>query len=53
MNGIAIGCTEGIIDHDPEKTIDNLCLLSNEGTKESDRIILEIMLDKENRLIKN
>jgi len=53
MNGIAIGSTEGIIDNDPEKTIDNLCLLSNEGSQESDRIILEIMLDKENRLVRN
>ncbi len=50
LNGIAIGSHDGIIDHDPEKTIDNLCLLSTEGTGESDRIILDIMLEKENNL---
>ena len=50
MNGISIGRHEGIIDDDPEKTIDNLCLLSNEGGRDADRIILDIMLDKENRL---
>ncbi|MGB4587916.1 MAG: L-serine ammonia-lyase, iron-sulfur-dependent, subunit alpha [Clostridiaceae bacterium] len=48
MNGISIGCTEGIIENDAEKTIDNLCRLGNQGTFETERIILEIMLNKEN-----
>jgi len=48
MNGISIGCTEGIIEKDAEKTIDNLCRLGNQGSLETERIILEIMLNKEN-----
>lgn len=53
LNGIAIGSHDGIIDHDPEKTINNLCLLSTDGSLESDRIILDIMLEKENNLLKS
>jgi len=48
MNGISIGCTEGIIENDAEKTIDNLCRLGNQGSLETERIILDIMLNKEN-----
>lgn len=46
MKGMAIGCNDGIIDNDAEKTIDNLCRIGNEGSLEIDRIILEIMLNK-------
>lgn len=46
MQGISIQSTDGIIEEDPEKTIDNLCRLGNEGTLEADKIILNIMLDK-------
>ncbi|NCC79021.1 MAG: serine dehydratase subunit alpha family protein [Clostridia bacterium] len=53
LNGIAIGSHDGIIDQNPEKTIENLCLLSMEGGLESDRIILDIMLEKENKLMNN
>jgi L-cysteine desulfidase len=49
LSGIAIGCQEGIIEEDAEKTIENLGILSCEGGKEADRIILGIMLDKENK----
>lgn len=44
--GIAIDSTNGIIENDPEKTIDNLCRLGNQGTLEADKIILDIMLNK-------
>lgn len=49
LRGIAIGCQEGIIEEDAEKTIENLGILSCEGGKEADRIILGIMLEKENK----
>lgn len=48
MNGITIGATDGIIEEDAEHTIDNLCRLGNQGTVETDKIILDIMLSKEN-----
>jgi L-cysteine desulfidase len=44
--GISIEATDGIIENDPEKTIDNLCRLGNQGTLEADKIILDIMLNK-------
>ena len=44
--GIEIKATDGIVEGDPEKTIENLCTLGNEGTLEADRIILNIMLSK-------
>lgn len=44
--GISIQSTDGIIENDAERTIDNLCALGNEGTREADRIILDIMLSK-------
>jgi L-cysteine desulfidase len=46
--GISIGATDGIIEEDAEDTIDNLCRLGNQGTVETDKIILDIMLNKEN-----
>lgn len=49
LSGIAISCQEGIIEEDAEKTIENLGILSCEGSREADRIILGIMLDKENK----
>jgi len=44
--GISIEATDGIIENDPERTIDNLCRLGNQGTFEADKIILDIMLHK-------
>jgi L-cysteine desulfidase len=46
IEGIAIQSTDGIIENDAERTIDNLCALGNEGTREADKIILDIMLHK-------
>jgi L-cysteine desulfidase len=48
LHGIAIQPTDGIIENDPEQTIENLCRLGNQGTLEADKIILEIMLKKAN-----
>ena len=48
LGGISIQATDGIIETDPEGTIDNLCRLGNQGTAAADQIILEILLKKEN-----
>ncbi len=48
MRGVAIQSTDGIIENDPEQTIENLCRLGNQGTVEADKIILDIMLKKAN-----
>ena len=47
INGICIRATDGIIDEDVEKTIENLCTLGNKGTVETDKLILNIMLNKQ------
>lgn len=46
--GIEIKATDGIVEGNPEKTIENLCTLGNLGTIETDKIILGIMLNKIN-----
>lgn len=48
IKGIEIKATDGIIDNNVEITIENLCKLGNMGTSETDKIILDIMLSKEN-----
>ncbi|MFL0250220.1 serine dehydratase subunit alpha family protein [Clostridium neuense] len=47
LRGNTIKSTDGIIENDVEKTIDNVCMLANEGTRQADKIILDIMLNKE------
>ncbi len=46
LHGINVKESDGIIDLSPEKTIDNMGELSNEGMIETDRTILKIMMDK-------
>lgn len=46
IEGIAIQATDGIIEGDAEQTIENLGRLANEGTREVNRIILDIMVNK-------
>jgi L-cysteine desulfidase len=48
LKGIVIQPTDGIIDQDPEETINNMCRIGNYGTLETDKIILDIMLSKAN-----
>lgn len=49
VKGFGIRPTEGIIDNSPLNSIDNLCRIGNQGTAETDRIILDIMLSKQER----
>lgn len=43
-----VNATDGIVETDVEKTIDNFADLGNKGSCETDKIVLEMMLAKEN-----
>ncbi|NOU98863.1 L-cysteine desulfidase family protein [Paenibacillus planticolens] len=45
--GKTISSTNGFIENDAEKTIDNFCRIGNEATSEIDKLILEMMLNKD------
>jgi L-cysteine desulfidase len=47
--GLGIQSTDGIIETSPTCSIDNLCRIGNQGTIETDKIILEIMLNKQDK----
>ncbi|MEN6313508.1 MAG: L-serine ammonia-lyase, iron-sulfur-dependent, subunit alpha [Clostridiaceae bacterium] len=47
VDGRTIQPTDGIIEKNPEKTIENICVLSSKGTIQADKIILSIMLNKD------
>ncbi|MFZ0442475.1 MAG: L-serine ammonia-lyase, iron-sulfur-dependent, subunit alpha [Methanobacterium sp.] len=46
LEGNTLSSSDGIIGVTPEKTIENFCLIGNEGMIEADQLILEIMLKK-------
>jgi len=46
LQGINVMDTDGIIGDSPEKTMANVGTLSNEGMIETDRTILQIMIEK-------
>ncbi|MGZ7108237.1 MAG: hypothetical protein ACXVHW_04645 [Methanobacterium sp.] len=46
IHGIKIDSTQGIIEDDAEKTIENFCKLGNLGMSKADEIILDIMIKK-------
>lgn len=41
-----ISSTDGFIHDDVEKTIDSFCYLGNEGTRQTDQVLLQLMLGK-------
>ncbi|WNR44231.1 L-cysteine desulfidase family protein [Paenibacillus roseipurpureus] len=45
--GMTISSTNGFIENNAEKTIDNFCRIGNEATSEIDKLILEMMLSKD------
>lgn len=47
MRNIRVQSTDGIVEQDVEKTIDNFAALGNEGSGPMDAAILEMMLNKE------
>ncbi|MDC1106294.1 L-serine ammonia-lyase, iron-sulfur-dependent, subunit alpha [Prolixibacteraceae bacterium] len=46
IDDVCIGDTDGIIDHDVEKTIANVAEIGSQGMQETDRMILEKMICK-------
>ncbi len=46
INGLKVNVTDGIVGKSPEKTIENIGILSSQGMGGTDKIILKIMLDK-------
>jgi L-cysteine desulfidase len=49
VRGFGIKPTDGIIEISPVHSIDNLCRIGNQGTIEMDKIILDIMLNKQDK----
>lgn len=49
IRGIRVQSTDGIVEQDVEKTIDNFALLGNEGSGPMDAAILQMMLNKEKK----
>lgn len=47
VDGVCIGSTDGIIEGDVERTIGNLGRLGQEGMRETDGLLLKIMLGKD------
>ena len=45
-DGIIIGADEGIVDEDIEKTIKNACAIGKDAMNETDKMILDIMVNK-------
>lgn len=46
LQGIAVKETDGIVEKNPEKTIQNFTTLGNEGSPKMDDLVLKIMLSK-------
>jgi len=44
--GMCISATDGFIEADVDKTIENFCRLGNEGSSNMDKIMLEMMINK-------
>jgi L-cysteine desulfidase len=51
LEGNTISSTDGIIGKNVEETIENFCLIGNNGMIKADEIILDIMLKKKNCLL--
>lgn len=49
MDGTGVSGMDGIVDDEVEKTIDNLGRLGSEGMRQTDRMILDLMLAKAGR----
>ncbi|MBW2178288.1 MAG: serine dehydratase subunit alpha family protein, partial [Deltaproteobacteria bacterium] len=47
LQGVQVKATDGIISTSPEKTMENIGILSSQGMIETDRTILKIMLAKQ------
>lgn len=50
VRGFGIKSTDGIIETSPAHSIENLCRIGKQGTTEIDKIILDIMIHKQDRV---
>ncbi|UOY91339.1 L-serine ammonia-lyase, iron-sulfur-dependent, subunit alpha [Ectobacillus sp. JY-23] len=50
INQQRIQSTDGFIHDDVEKSIESFCKLGNEGTRQTDELILQLMMEKESAL---
>lgn len=50
IEGIGVQPTDGIVDSDVEQTLHNLAAVGSEGMRETDRMVLDIMLEKSRRM---
>jgi len=46
LKGVRVSASEGIVEEDAEKCIDNLGILGSEGMRQTDRMMLDLMLAK-------
>jgi L-cysteine desulfidase len=46
LEGLAVAATDGIIDHDIEVTLSNLAAIGRDGMRETDAMVLSMMLGK-------
>ncbi|QNK40111.1 L-cysteine desulfidase family protein [Caproicibacter fermentans] len=49
MKGLCVQKTDGIVDNDVEKSIDNFATLGNKGSSGMDPLVLEMMLHKDRK----
>ena len=49
LQGLAVASTDGIIDDDIEVTLSNLAAIGREGMRETDSMVLSMMLAKSGR----
>lgn len=47
-DGVAVAHTDGILGRSAEQTVANMGAISNPGMAETDRVILDLMLQKQN-----
>ena len=47
MNGIAVSDKDGIVEGDPEQSINNIARISHECSRTIDETVLQIMLSKD------
>jgi L-cysteine desulfidase len=49
LHNEVVKASDGIVETDPEKTIENFIRLGNEGSPIMDALVLDIMMNKENK----
>nr|WP_317323877.1 L-serine ammonia-lyase, iron-sulfur-dependent, subunit alpha [uncultured Flavonifractor sp.] len=53
VDGVVVSATDGVVGATAEESVANMGLISHPGMTETDRVILKIMLEKQNRALLN